>query len=150
MSPLPPLPSPRQPVPCVSSSGAQRDSAEAVQGSATPPSGGPQCARAPTDTCVRNPTLPTPRVPVSAQEIMSLHTLLLYTPPTPQTHQPLIHFLPLFYHLCYLWCPLTRLHSSALLPIVSLPGFEMRFFCDRSLAGRGLSLQSGVGIDGLK
>lgn len=68
-------------------------------------------------------------------------------PPRPK---PPMHFLTLFYHLCCLWCHLTRLLSSALLSIVSLLGFEMHFFCDRSLAGRGLSLRSGVGFDALK
>lgn len=60
------LPScPPQPVLWVSSSRAQRDSAQAVQDSATLPSGGHLCVRVALDTYVQNLTLPTPRALVS-------------------------------------------------------------------------------------
>lgn len=59
---------PFQPVPWVSSRGAQRDSARAVRDSAKPPSGEPRCALVDPDTCVLNPMLLTPPAQVSLQK----------------------------------------------------------------------------------
>lgn len=64
---------PLQPVLWVSSSRAPRDSVQAVQDSATPPSGGRQCVHVVLDTCVQNLTPRTPHALVSMQKAVLMH-----------------------------------------------------------------------------
>lgn len=125
---------PPQPVLWVSSSGAQRDSAQSVQDSATPPSGGPQCVRVILDTYVQNPMRPTPRALVSVPVHKSTCkyratqacTLLfsLFTFPCTSS----LCFTTSVAVTLFLWCRLAKLLSSAFVSIVPLLGIEMHFF----------------------
>lgn len=143
---------PPQPVLWVSSSRAQRDSAQAVQASATPPSRGRQCVRVDLDTCVQNLMLPTPHARVSMQKTVLMHESTCKYGGAKQ-HKYLLacfHSLPspAVRHFVFtisgaislfLWCHLAKLLYSALCPLCHCWALRCMSFVTGCRGGRAFT-----------
>lgn len=93
----------------VASNRAQRDRAQAAQGSATPPSGARPCVPATLDTSARNRILPTHRVPVSVHK------------PPPHLHINLHGSIKVLHSYISLFSLLFARSSSLCAPLFSPP-----------------------------